>query len=232
LFLELDLGAAGERFGVSLPASRPEDLNLGELQEAVEAARSDARFEPGPAAREGDLDEHRLYSMLERAEIDLDATTWAGSALLMLSLLYRRCQGWRGDVGWDYAIDTQGSDQLSIETYLRQAERAIEESWTVARWLSWFHQRHLWLRHRRVVLQKMVSRREDPSLFTWDENKFYGVSGDEPRMNGPRFQNALQIMEDLRLIRSDHSEHQTYFLLPDGEELLQSFRTYTIPEPE
>jgi hypothetical protein len=98
--------------------------------------------------------------------------------------------------------------------------------------MTWFHQRHLWLRHRRVVLQKMASRRVDPSLFTWDENRFYGVDDDGPKMNGPRFQNALRIMEDLQLIRSDHSGHQTYNLLPEGEELLQRFRAYEVPEPE
>ena len=152
--------------------------------------------------------------------------------MLMLCLMCRRCQDWRGDTGWEYATDVRGSDHLSIEGYLRQVERAINEGWTVAEWLSRFHQRHLWLRHRRVVLQKMSSRRVDPSLFTWDENKFYGVDTDEPKMNGPRFQSALQIMEDLQLIQSDYSDHQTYILLPEGEELLQRFRTYAIPEAE
>lgn len=232
LFSELDLEAVGERFGVSLPASQPDQLTLAELQEALEAARTDACFEPGPAAMESELNEHRLYLMLDQAHINLDANLWAGSALLMLSLMYRRCQDWRGDMGWDYATDGHGSDQLSIEGYLRQVERAISEGWTIAEWLSWFHQRHLWLRHRRVALQKMASRRVDPSLFTWDENKFYGIDRDWPKMNGPRFQSALQIMEDLQLIQSDYSEHQTYFLLPKGEELLQRFRTYAVPEPE
>jgi hypothetical protein len=81
-------------------------------------------------------------------------------------------------------------------------------------------------------LQKMASRRVDPSLFTWDENRFYGVDGDWPKMNGPRFQNALRIMEDLQLIRSDYPGHQTYYLLPEGKELLLRFRAYEAPESE
>jgi predicted transcriptional regulator len=51
-------------------------------------------------------------------------------------------------------------------------------------------------------------------------------------MNGPRFQSALQIMEDLELIRSDNPEHQTYTLLPEGKDLLQRFRAYEVPVPE
>lgn len=232
LFSELDLDAVGERFGVSVPASRPDTLTFGELQEAVVGTKTDAGFEPGITALESDLNEQRLYQRLAKQSPNQDANLWAGSALLMLGLMYRRCQDWRGDTGWDYATDLHGSDHLSIEGYLRQVERAIDEGWTVAEWMSWFHQRHLWLRHRWVVLQKMASRRVDPSLFTWDENKFYGVDGDWPKMNGPRFQSALQIMQDLQLIRANYPGHQTYNLLPEGQELLQRFRAYEVPEPE
>lgn len=230
LFSELDLGALGERFGVSMPTPRPDRLTLGDLQEAVEAACTDARFGPGPAAMEGQLNEHALYLMLDRAPLDPDANVWAGTALLMLALIHRRCRDWRGDVGWDYAAGSQGSDQLAIEGYLRQVERAIGEGWTVAEWLSRFYQRHLWLRHRRVVLQKMASRRVDPSLFTWDEGRFYGVDVDWPKMNGPRFRSVLQIMEDLQLIRPGDADQETYALLPEGERLLRRFRGYAVPE--
>ena len=230
LFSELNLTAVGGRFGLSLPATRADRLTLADLQAAVETATTDEGFEAGPRALEGCFNEHAVYLRLKRKSLDQDANLWAGGALLMLGMMYRRCQDWRGDVGWDYATGVQGSDSLPIEGYLRQAERAIEGRWTVAQWMSWFHQRHLWLRHRRVVLQKMAARRVDPSLFTWDENRFYGVDRDEPKMNGPRFQSALQIMEDLRLIRSHNLEHQTYTLLPEGQELLQRFRAYEIPE--
>ena len=126
-----------------------------------------------------------MYLLLDRRHPAPDANLWAGCALLMLGLMRRRCKDWRGGLGWNYATDGQGSDNLSIEAYLRQMDRTLLEGWTVAEWLSWSHQRHLWLRHRRVVLQKMLSRREDPSLFTWDENTFYGVKGDRPKMNAP-----------------------------------------------
>lgn len=232
LFSELDLEAVGEGLGISVPAASADSLTLGDLQDAVVATTTDRGFESGTAALEDELNEHRLYQRLAKGSPNGDVNLWAGNALLMLSLMYRRCQNWRGDTGWDYATDVHGSDHLSIEGYLRQAERAIDEGWTVAAWMAWFHQRHLWLRHRRVVLQKMASRRVDPSLFTWDENKFYGVDGDWPKMNGPRFQSALQIMQDLQLIRSDYPGYQTYNLLPEGEELLQLFRAYEVPGSE
>lgn len=232
LVSELDLGLVGKRFGASFAESSPDRLTLNEFQESVEVAVSDSRFDPGPAAFQGQPNEHKMYSLLDLRHPAPDANLWAGSALLMLSLMRRRCRDWRGGPGWTYATDRQGSDNLSIETYLRQMDRALEEDWTVAEWLAWSHQRHLWLRHRRVVLQKMLSRREDPSLFTWDENTFYGVKVDRPKMNAPRFQSALQIMEDLQLIRSEAQGDLTYDLLPEGKELLQHFRSYSIPKTE
>lgn len=233
LFSELDLGAVGEPFGISFSTADPHQLTLATFQGAVESTTTDVRFQPGPAALEGKLNEHRLYLLLERTHSTLDVNLWAGNALLMLSLMLGRCRDWRDDTGWTYATGSVGADRLPVDAYLTHAARAMDDGWTVAKWLSWMHQRYLWLRHRQVALQKMVSRRVDPSLFTWDENRFYGVGMDEPKMNGPRYQNALQIMEDLRLIQGDYREgRQTYALLPRGRELLQQFRSYTIPEVE
>jgi hypothetical protein len=227
----LDLGAVGKRYGVPLTATDPYRLPLADFQLAVETAATDARFEPGPAALEVDLNEHHLYLAIERARSASDVDLWAGGALLMLSLLRRRCRDWRGDAGWSYATGAFGADRLPVEAYLGHSTQAIYEGWTVAEWLSWIHQRYLWLRHRQVALQKMAFRGVDPSLFTWDENRFYGVGTDQPKMNGPRYQNALRIMEDLGLVRGDWQDgRQTYALLPEGQELLQRFRSYTIPE--
>lgn len=229
----LDLNEVGGQFGVTFPESAPDRLTMHAFQETLETAKTDYGFEPGPLALAGELNEHYIHSPLYREpSSDPEANLWAGSALLMLSLMRRRCRHWSKDVGWDYATENQEDDHLSIEGYLKQMDYAIAESWTVAQWLSWSHQRHLWLRHRWVGLQKMISRREDPSLFTWDDNTFYGLGKDQPKMNGPRFQNALQIMEDLRLIQSLDQGSRAYSLLPEGENLLQRFRSYTIPHAE
>lgn len=231
LFSELNLDNVGDLFGVSPPQAAPDLLTLKDFQEAVESAKTSASFEPDPLSLTGDFNEHDIYLSLEGRHPAPDANLWAGSALLMLSLMRRRCEDWKGDVGWDYATDMHGSDYLSIEGYLGHMDHATREGWTVAEWLSWLHQRYLWLRHRRVALNKMISRGKDPSLFTWDENTFYGIEKDRPKMNRPRFQNALQIMEDLQLIQPEDQGHRSYSLLPEGESLLQRFRSYTIPQP-
>lgn len=221
----LDLAALGERFGINWPTTDPFKLTLGEFQTSVEDACPEKSFAPGPAALSEELNEHRIYRLVAKERTKQDADLWAGGALLMLSLMYRRCRDWRDDPGWVHARDTPGSDHFSVESYLRQAERAMDEGWTLAGWLAWLHQRQLWLRHRRVALQRMTVRREDPSLFTLDEGRFREVRGDKPKMNAPRFPSAFRVMEDLGIVRSRTvGGRQGYELLPKGSELLEHFR--------
>lgn len=230
---ELDLVAIRERFGIVWPVENPYQLTLNEFQGAVEDALPDTAFAPGPDALGQELNEHHIYRLIARQGSNQDVNLRAGGALLMLSLLYRRCQEWRDGVGWGYARDTHGTDRLSVESYLAHARRAMEEGWPLIRWLSWLHQRYLWLRHRRVALQRMITRAEDPSLFTWDEGRFREAQSDKPMMNDPRFPSALQIMEDLELIRGDMTDgRQTYELLPRGEQVLERLHSYTIPDWE
>lgn len=225
LLASLDLAALGECFGVAWAATDPFTLTLTEFQVAVEDACSEDALAPGPAALSQELNEHRIYRLIAKERTRQDVDLWAGGALRMLSLMYRRCQDWRDGSGWVHARDTPGTDHFSIESYLKQAGRAMDEGWTLASWLSWLHQRHLWLRHRRVALQKMTARREDPSLFTLDEGRFREVRWDKPKMNAPRFPSAFQIMEDLEVVRAGTAGgRQTYALLSKGEELLERFR--------
>lgn len=77
LFSEMNLNVVGERFGVSFPASAPDRLTLGDFQEAVEAAKTDDGFEPGPSALEGELNEHHMHFPLDREpSSDPDANLW------------------------------------------------------------------------------------------------------------------------------------------------------------
>jgi hypothetical protein len=118
-------------------------------------------------------------------------------------------------------------------------DRAFQEEWTLARWLGWFHHRYLWLQHRRVVLEKLISRRQETAKFELIEDtgsngdqgrapRMRGIGTDEPKMNAPRFPSALNIMTDVGLI--EPIQDNGYRLCPDGAALLERFRTYTVPE--
>lgn len=227
LFDNLDLAALGERYGISWPTHDLRALTLQEFHDAVEGAVGEGRFVSGTAALDDDLNEHHLYLLLHRRAPDQDATLWAGTGLLMLCLLRRRCRDWRGDAGWD--SDSGGEDRLSIEAYLSMVGQTFEEGWTVDRWLSWFHERCLWLRHRRVALEKMMDRGRDPALFEWEEGRFWGLAEDRPKMNNPRLENALSILRDLDLVRRESGAGQvTYALTPDGRSLLERFRSHDV----
>lgn len=240
---ELDLGILADELGIDLPVVNARELTLREMCGAVRAALPPTALDPGPEACQTDLNEHSLTQRIRRERSDLNAQVRAGNALLMLALIYWRCQSWRDGPGWVYASDRYAAGRLPVESYLRHVERAFEENWTLARWLGWFHHRYLWLQHRRVTLEKMVSRSRETVKFelvnspppdTGDntgrsaEPRYRSVGTDSPKMNAPRFPSALSIMSDLNLI--EPTENGGYRLCPDGIALLERFRTYTVPE--
>jgi hypothetical protein len=119
---------------------------------------------------------------------------------------------------------------------------AFEEGWTVAQWLGWFHHSYLWLQHRRVTLEKLVSRKQETAKFELVEEaqteptgnlqpfvRYRGSGTDYPKMNAPRFPSALAILTDLALIEPLTSGGG-YRLKPEGAALLERFRSYSIPE--
>jgi hypothetical protein len=240
---ELDLGVLAGEFGLDLPATDARELTLRTLCTAVRDALPPAALEPGPAACRSKLNEQSLTRKIRRERSDLNAQVRAGNALMMLVLIYWRCQPWRDGPGWIYASDRYAAGRMPIEGYLRHVERAFEENWTLARWLGWFHHRYLWLQHRRVTLEKMISRSRETAKFELVndtppdsgngagqafEPRYRGVGIDSPKMNAPRFPSALSIMTDLDLI--EPMEDNGYRLCPDGLALLECFCTYTVPE--
>jgi len=243
LLAELDLGALAERFGLVLPKVDPQVLTLEGFYRAVREALPARAFKPGRAALATPLNERDLAHAILREPSPLDVQVWAGNALLMFALMYWRCQPWRSDPGWVYVSDHfAGTGRMSMDSYLRQTERAFAESWTLARWLGWFHQRNIWLQHRRVVLEKLVYRQQDTACFeviddcppdvrvghTGRSMLFRGVAPDEPKMNAPRFPSALSILGDLGLIA--RLPNSGYRLMAEGKKLLARYRTYTVPE--
>lgn len=236
---EWDLAALAEEFNIVLPLADARELKLSALYEAVRDALPSGALDPGPVALQTDLNERTLTWHIRRERSSLNAQVRAGRALLMLALIYWRCQPWRSGPGWKYASDRYGAGRLPIESYLRHVGRAFQEGWTLARWLGWFHHRYLWLQHRRVVLEKLISRRQETAKFEVIEDtgangdqtrtpRFRGIGTDEPKMNAPRFPSALGIMTDLGLV--EPIQDNGYRLRPDGAALLERFRTYTVPE--
>jgi hypothetical protein len=226
LLSEMELTELGERYGVSWPTQDLRELTVRDFRDAVEEAVGVERFAPGPAALGGALNEHALYISLEGQPPNTDATLWCGTGMLMLGLLGRRCLDWRGDAGWSTDADGE-DDRLPIEAYLGHVGRAMEEGWTMSRWLSWLHERYLWLQHRRVALEKMMARGRNPALFVWEEGSFFGLAADRPKMNNPRIENAFRILGDLKLIRrEDTPDGPTYALTRDGERPLRRFQAY------
>jgi hypothetical protein len=240
---ELDLSALADEFNLSLPVANPRELELQAFYETVREALPPEALKPGPAALQTNLNEMSLTRQIRRERSGLNVQVRAGQALLMLALIYWRCQPWRGSSGWRYASDHYAAGRMPIESYLRHVERAFEENWTLARWLGWFHHRYLWLQHRRVALEKLISRGQETAKFELVDDvppdaggdgsqvrtpRFRGIGADAPKMNAPRFPSALGIMTDLRLIES--LQGGAYRLCPDGAALLDRFRTYTVPE--
>lgn len=108
----------------------------------------------------------------------------------MLALMYWRCQPWRNGPGWIYASDQYAAGRLPIESYLRHVERAFGEGWTLASWLGWFHHRYIWLQHRRVTLEKLVSRSQETAKFELVDDAPPDAGNNGSQVGEPRFFSA------------------------------------------
>ncbi|MFC1975478.1 hypothetical protein ACFLXQ_03655 [Chloroflexota bacterium] len=239
---DLDLAELANELDFDLPTTDAYALSVRTFYEAIRDALPEGTLGPGPAAYQTKLNERLLTNPIWGRRTNLDIQVRAGKALLTLVLIYWRCQPWRDEPGWIYASDRYAAGHHPLESYLRHVERAFAEEWSLARWLGWFHHRYLWLQHRRVTLEKLISRRQDTAKFevldtappelhgNGDSAKatfFRGLDTDRPKMNAPRFPSILSIMSDLKLILS--TEQGGYELTPDGIALLEQFRTYSVP---
>jgi hypothetical protein len=243
LLSELDLNPLADEFGLALPSTDPDSLTLQAFYEAIRHALPTGALDPGSASTNTNLNERAVIGPIWHSDTGLNAQIRAGRALAALALMYWRCQPWQQGPGWYLASDRYGAGRLPIEGYLRHVNRAFAEGWSLTRWLDWFHQQYLWLQHRRVVLEKLVARRQDTAKFEVVDGtptdvvtdsvqssvqRFKGLGSDWPKMNAPRFPSALNILLDLRVV--EPAPAGGFQLSADGTALLNRFRSYTIPD--
>jgi hypothetical protein len=242
LVTEMHLGELAEEYGLSITTADPETLLLVDLFDAIRQALPDHALNDGQAALSTPLNEDALYDQIRSEHRDHSAMSMAGRALILCALLYWRSRQWRDLPGGRYSAAHFGEDRLPLDGFHRHVAHAIDEGWTVAEWLGWFHQRYLWLQHRHVSLEKLISRKQEVAKFRIVEDTpaelsarsgraaqvFLGTGVDEPKLNAPRFPSALRILGDLTLI--EDLEGSGYRLTKEGEVLLARFRNYEIPE--
>ena len=242
LLPRLNLTAMAQEFGAELPHADARSLPARVFYEAVRDALPAGALKAGPLSLSTPLNEGALADPIWRKESETDVQVRVGHALLMLVLMYYRCQPWQDQPGWRYLSNSFGAGRLPVEGYLHRVDRALAEDWSLSRWLGWLHSHCLWLQHRRVALQKLASRSQETASFEvadeeegegigalaqTNEPLFRGLRTDSPKMNAPRFPSALRILADLRLIEPLSTEG--YGLLADGKALLDQFRNYSVP---
>jgi hypothetical protein len=234
----LDLKYLSREWQIEFPKKNPLKLTVQEFYDSIKRSLPPKAWQDGTAAFEIPLNEQTLTLRIRRERSYHDVNMMAGSALIGLSLLYWRCLPWVGSSGWYYHTDRYAVGRLPFESHMRQVERGFTEGWPLVVWLQWLHQHCLWLQHRRVALEKLVSRRQEvykfellsdepDNLVTDVQPKFHGIDVDVPKTNGPRFPSAMNILEDLSLIEQ---YKDGYKLTGDGLALLERFRTYKVPE--
>lgn len=235
---ELDLQALSAHWGFVLPDTDPSRLRLKDFYNSIHAALPDGAWSNGTTALDQTLNEQALIDTIRADRSNLNAQAMAGSGLLALALIYWRSLLWQGTSGWQYLSDRFALGRMPLDSYLRQVEYAFEVNWSVTDWLSWLHKNYLWMQHRRVALEKLITRKQEVYKFELlvdepetsledEQHRFRGLGIDVPKMNAPRFPSALNILTDLRLITIDQA---SYRLTPEGASLLAAFRNYQVPK--
>jgi hypothetical protein len=232
LLEDLDLSPLAEEFDLSLPTGDFRSAPLGGIFEAIHNALPKDALAPGHSPQSVRLNERNLTNQLRHERSRTDVRVHVGDALFMLGLMYWRSSSWRKLPGYHYVSEPFAAGRLPFENFVRHVDRAFQEEWSLGSWLLWFHRRYLWLQHRRVTLEKLVSRSQETSKFEllYEEGfsvaRYKGLGVDEPKMNAPRFPSALLIFLDLDLIERIGNG---YRMRPDGKRLLDQFRDYRVP---
>lgn len=233
----LDLKYLSKEWGIDFPQKDLLTLKMKDFYLAIQKAIPDQAWQDGKKALGCPLNEQALMLTIRSDRSRLDVNKMAGSALIALAVLYYRVQPWMDSSGWTYLSDRFAAGRLPLESHLRQVEVAFSEDWSVLDWLQWLHQHNLWLQHRKVALEKLVTRRQEAYKFDLETDetdsaeshptpRFRGLDIDIPVMNGPRFPSAMNILEDLVLVES---KNDGYRLTSEGQGLLEKFRTYKVP---
>jgi hypothetical protein len=234
----LDLKYLSREWGIQFLQKDISKISMKEFYLAVQAAVPKRAWGDGSVAIACKLNEEALRLVIHNIRFSPEVNKTAGSALVALALLYWRCQSWVGSPGWHYQSDTYALGRLPLHDHLRRVERAFAENWSLIEWIYQLHQNDLWLQHRKVALEKLVSRGQEVYKFEQmiDESdspiadfqpKYRGIGLDTPKMNGPRFPSALNILLDLSVIEYKNNR---YRLMSDGKRLLEKFRTYKVPQ--
>ena len=200
LLRDLDLGAMAGEYGLNLPTFDVCEISLEIFLHAIRDSLPPEALYPGSSAMRIPLNEHDLFQTIRSERSLLDIPIYAGKALLMIALIYWRCQPWKEYPGWHYLSDAYAAGRMPIESFIRHIDHAIQDRWTLSKWLEWFHCHYLWLQHRRVTLEKLITRRQETAKFTlvYEEPDhiplYQGLGLDTPKMNAPRFPSALAIL--------------------------------------
>ena len=238
LLAELDLQELAGHWGFTLPVSDPYRLSLQDFYRSVYSAMPPEAWKDGTFALQHLMNEQSLVNAIRADRSHLNVQTMAGAALLSLAAMYWRSRSWKDTSGWHYLSDRFSLGRLPVESHFRKVEQAIEANWSLADWIVWLHQNHLWLQHRRVALEKLLTRKQEvykfelvvdePEIVTGgNQPRYRGLGTDTPKMNAPRFPSALSILKDLNVIEA---ENDGYHLTDEGDSLLEQFRSYQVPE--
>ncbi len=231
-----DLDALAGVLNFTLPDANVHTLTVADFYAAIRDAIPAASQETGPLNFANDLNERHLGNILRHKKNYYDPQIMLGYALVMLVLTYWRAQSWVDQPGWEFLTDKYALGRMPMESYMRHVDRAIDEQWSIARWVQWLYQRYLWQQHRRVVLQKLANSGKDTSRFEYLDLPEHGdfrlarmraIAPDQPKMNAPRFPSALSIFTDLVLI--EPLSNRGYRLLAEAESLLDQFKRYQVP---
>jgi hypothetical protein len=235
LYSKLNLGELKRQYGLALSTTRLNQLTVSALFEAIRDAAGPSAFKSGSAALKTKLNEQAIKELIAAQRDGADTRQLVGGGILMLALIYWRCQDWRDQEAWKYVSDSYAGGRMPMDSFLRHIQHAMDEGWTVAKWLETFHHQYLWSQHRRVVMEKYLARGQETSRFeiidisdsVEEKQRLHWLGTDLPKMNGPRFPSALNIMLDLDLIGWAGQEGRR--LTNEGKAVLKRFKNYTIP---
>ena len=146
------------------------------------------------------LNEHNLYSLLDRAQTN-NCAMYVGLAWMLLSTVYLRLLGLRESDQWNawhWAKDG-GARRRSIDLYVQDVSAHIEAGDSILEAWSWLYRDYILAQHTISALEKWRQRKANTFHFNYDQGVFEWVRDGETGFSASRFRQAYDMLADLGL---------------------------------
>lgn len=177
------------------------NIKLKDLVETMAAGRVGSDFDVD-CNLESRINEWTVYKNVEKNIKSNNNKDCLANLVYLLLVLYLRFNYYRVNKlpYWDFGrIGEKAS--LSIDSFFSGLEELIDKDLTIKDMVEWIAKELVIKQHCRVALAKLSWYKNNTFHFEYSAGRIKGIVKARANMNAPKFNNAINFLEDLNLVK-------------------------------